>query len=339
MMRKLMRIALLVAAMVFPGCGGTEAAPTCADFEKNGTETDVDCGGPSCGRCFDGLQCGLDSDCFSGRCSVGRCYSAVNTTGGGTGGGATGGGTGGGGGGTGGGTTGGGTGGGTTGGGTGGGTTGGGAGGGATGGGTGGGTTGGGTGGGAMDGGTGGGTTGPDRLIISQVQTRGDTGGNDEFVELHNPGNGPVIFDNTWTLAFRSAVGTCSTNTESTRYTGAGQIIPARGYLLITNTGYDGLVASDGTYSSGLVDSGSLVLRHNATTASALCFHFDATTFTALTTCAPAFVCEGSPSTNPHNNLTTSNTDTGLKRVAETQNNLTDFTSGPSTPRNLLTID
>jgi hypothetical protein len=202
-------------------------------------------------------------------------------------------------------------------------------------------------GGGSMTGGGGGSATGggsgggggsvvPGTLVIHEVQTRGDMGGNDEFIELYNPGDLPVLFDSTWTLSFRSATGTCSTNPESVRVTGAGQSVPAHGYLLLTNSAYNGAVASDGTYTVGLVDAGSLVLRRDTQTIDALCFHFDTTTSSALTTCSVAYVCEGTPILNPHNNTTTSNQDTSLERTgSEQQNNSIDF--GPtavSTPRN-----
>jgi len=325
---KLTKLTMLAATMALLGCGPTDAAATCADGEMNGAETDIDCGGPSCGKCFDGNQCSLESDCLSGRCTAGRCYSQLPSGGGG---GATGGGTGGG-------ATGGGSGGGATGGGTGGGTTGGGTGGGMTGGGTGGGTTGGGsgggTGGGTTGGGAGGGSAPNDTLVINQVQTRGDGGGNDEFVELHNPGNTPVTFDSTWAIAFRSATGTCSTNTESDRYTGAGQIVPAHGYLLLANSGFSGSVAPDGFYSLGLVDSGSLVLRRSGVTVDALCFQFDTATLGALTTCSPAFVCEGTPPLNSHDNTTASNQETGLLRRGDSPDNSADFSVSPSNPRN-----
>ncbi len=308
----------LLAAVVVLGCGGTEAAATCADAEKNGAETDVDCGGPSCGRCFEGSQCLLESDCLGGRCAAGRCNSLASGTGGGS---STGGG---------GGSVGGGGGGGATGGG-----------GGSIGGGTGGGSVGGGTGGGSVGGGAGGGGTAVnDTLVISQVQTRGDGGGNDEFIELHNPGTTPVLFDSSWTVGFRSATGTCSINTEAERYAGVGQLIPARGYLLLTNTSYGGSVAGDGSYSLGLVDSGSLVLRRAGTVVDALCFQFDSVTAGALVSCSPAFVCEGTAPLNPHNNTTstTSNLDTCLLRQSDTSDNGSDFVTGTSNPRNRFTI-
>lgn len=337
--------------LVLAACGGADREGSCFDGQQNGSETDIDCGGPSCGACIDGRMCSVASDCLGAQCFGGRCLLSFSTGGGGgsssTGGGggasATGGGggsssTGGGGGGS---STGGGGGGSMTGGG--GGSMAGGGGGSMTGGGggsmTGGGggsMTGGGSGGGGGSTGGGGGSVVPGTLVIHEVQTRGDMGGNDEFIELYNPGDLPVLFDSTWTLSFRSATGTCSTNPESVRVTGAGQSVPAHGYLLLTNSAYNGAVASDGTYTVGLVDAGSLVLRRDTQTIDALCFHFDTVTSSALTTCSVAYVCEGTPILNPHNNTTTSNQDTSLERTgSEQQNNSIDF--GPtavSTPRN-----
>ena len=37
--------------------------PTCDDGQQNQDETDVDCGGATCGPCSDGQACVLDSDC------------------------------------------------------------------------------------------------------------------------------------------------------------------------------------------------------------------------------------------------------------------------------------
>lgn len=55
--------------------GGTKvcSAPTCTDTVKNGTETDVDCGG-ACPKCPAGKMCKLDSDCVGGtKCLMGVC--------------------------------------------------------------------------------------------------------------------------------------------------------------------------------------------------------------------------------------------------------------------------
>jgi hypothetical protein len=44
-------------------------AATCSDGVKNGSETDVNCGGPSCAPCADGKRCVLPGDCTSSVCS------------------------------------------------------------------------------------------------------------------------------------------------------------------------------------------------------------------------------------------------------------------------------
>ena len=55
-----------------------DATPTntCRDRARDGTETDVDCGG-SCQKCFDGLSCTAPSDCQSNACVAGRCAAAT----------------------------------------------------------------------------------------------------------------------------------------------------------------------------------------------------------------------------------------------------------------------
>jgi hypothetical protein len=52
-------------------CADRPAA--CMDRTKNGTETDVDCGGNECLRCGDGKACSIDDDCASGFCANGQC--------------------------------------------------------------------------------------------------------------------------------------------------------------------------------------------------------------------------------------------------------------------------
>ncbi|MBI4702329.1 MAG: hypothetical protein HY744_14495 [Deltaproteobacteria bacterium] len=47
--------------------------PKCDDKVKDGQETDVDCGGPSCPGCGLGKVCGQGSDCASGHCTAGTC--------------------------------------------------------------------------------------------------------------------------------------------------------------------------------------------------------------------------------------------------------------------------
>ncbi len=43
--------------------------PTCSDCVQNGTETDIDCGGPSCAPCADGGKWAKPSDCQSSVCN------------------------------------------------------------------------------------------------------------------------------------------------------------------------------------------------------------------------------------------------------------------------------
>jgi hypothetical protein len=53
----------------------TPPSPTCADGVRNGNETDIDCGGPSCPKCADGKGCATATDCVSGVCTAGVCVA------------------------------------------------------------------------------------------------------------------------------------------------------------------------------------------------------------------------------------------------------------------------
>ena len=54
------------------GCMRNTCIPIdCGDSRQNGAETDVDCGGPTCPPCADGLGCGAAADCESGVCADG----------------------------------------------------------------------------------------------------------------------------------------------------------------------------------------------------------------------------------------------------------------------------
>ncbi|MDB6019042.1 MAG: hypothetical protein JWR19_3531 [Pedosphaera sp.] len=52
--------------------------PSCTDAIKNGTETDIDCGGGTCVTCVNGKMCGGNGDCQSGLCQGGVC--TINCT-------------------------------------------------------------------------------------------------------------------------------------------------------------------------------------------------------------------------------------------------------------------
>jgi hypothetical protein len=187
-----------------------------------------------------------------------------------------------------------------------------------------------------------------DGLLLSQIQTRGINGGNDEFVEIYNPGSISVTFDSTWAVKARSAIITpCTANALSGRFIGAGQVIPAHGHILYTNPtnpGYSETRPADSTYTTGITDASSVLLFHGATLVDTLCFYYDAPTQTALTTCSSPYTCAGAPILNPHNNLSGTNVDASLERkpggsLGNTQNtgdNSTDFASnGTADPHDL----
>ena len=177
-------------------------------------------------------------------------------------------------------------------------------------------------------------------LLISEVQTRGSAGANDEFVEIYNPMSIAVTFDSMWKLESRSSAAA----TYGGRFTGSGQSIPAHGHLLIVGSAYDNATAADGNLTSSITDAGSLRLLHGAATVDAVCFYFDNTTFAALDA---TYTCEGTPVINlPHNNNSSaaSNADASIERKpggalgngVDTNVNAADFTGNtPSNPQDL----
>src|SRR6185503_11483213 len=50
-------------------------APSCTDVIKNGTETDVDCGGLCATKCATGKACVAGGDCQSNSCMAGVCVA------------------------------------------------------------------------------------------------------------------------------------------------------------------------------------------------------------------------------------------------------------------------
>jgi hypothetical protein len=65
----------LVALVLVAGCGSPSQPAKCIDHVKDGSETDVDCGGGVCAPCADSLQCSVPADCRSNVCSSGRCLA------------------------------------------------------------------------------------------------------------------------------------------------------------------------------------------------------------------------------------------------------------------------
>jgi hypothetical protein len=60
--------------------GGICRAATCTDGVKNGAETDVDCGGPSCPACGLDRTCNVPVDCAPGACANGHCAATSCNT-------------------------------------------------------------------------------------------------------------------------------------------------------------------------------------------------------------------------------------------------------------------
>jgi len=53
-------------------CDATgHCAPSCIDGIDDGTETDVDCGGPTCSPCGVGQHCAANADCATQNCVYG----------------------------------------------------------------------------------------------------------------------------------------------------------------------------------------------------------------------------------------------------------------------------
>jgi hypothetical protein len=62
----------------FCSAGSLCVAPGCSDTLKNGSETDVDCGGPSCGPCPDYAACLVANDCVSKNCAGGAGCGSID---------------------------------------------------------------------------------------------------------------------------------------------------------------------------------------------------------------------------------------------------------------------
>jgi hypothetical protein len=56
------------APVAAPPPAAPPSTATCTDGVRNGTETDIDCGGPTCPRCAAGKKCQGAGDCVGGTC-------------------------------------------------------------------------------------------------------------------------------------------------------------------------------------------------------------------------------------------------------------------------------
>ena len=168
-------------------------------------------------------------------------------------------------------------------------------------------------------------------LLLSELRLRGPAGGNDDFVELYNPGNAGVTLTNQWLIKSRSD----AASSYTTRFTGAGQVVPPRAHFLIVGSAYSGAVAGDANLLSGITDKASVVLENAGGTVDAVCSYCGANPFNGT------YTCEGTPMENPG---CTSNVDRSIERkpggplgnCIDTGVSLDDFQQiTPSTPQDL----
>jgi hypothetical protein len=186
------------------------------------------------------------------------------------------------------------------------------------------------------DGGTGGsigvggsGTTpsGSDEvLLISEVRSNGahassvDDTFADDFIELYNPGDAPIVVDDSWSVWHRSAQGSCQG--DEIRYRGTGVTIPPRQHLLIVGLSYAG-PAADAPFigvfpGDSIADAASLWIDHAGKVIDALCYYYDDVTLGRLTgDCPTPYICKGTPVLNaPHDGTKgpSSSVDASLER-------------------------
>lgn len=293
-------------------CVEGKCAPTCIDEEKNADETDADCGG-SCPPCGDGRACAFDGDCLDDVCASGLCITPVSTCGNGV----------------------------------------------------------------KDETESGVDCGGPECpacgvglgcvsnvdctskrcvtgacapvVLIGEVRTRGQGGAQDELVELYNPLATAITLDASFTVSVRSAIGSCSANTEKVLFTGSGQTLAPHGHFLLGGAMYTQMPAADAALSAaGLPDAGSLVIARAGTVWDALCYAYDAATTANLASCSVAYVCEGTPASNkPHDNTQSpaSTVDASLQRKPggargsgrDTGSSSLDFqTVSPATPESSM---
>lgn len=162
-------------------------------------------------------------------------------------------------------------------------------------------------------------------VVISEFRVRGPSGGNDEFIELHNLSGSPVDIGG-WKINGSNNAGTVSTRLTVT----AGVVLNPGCFFLATNSGasgYSGSVAGNQTYSTGVTDDGGIAL-----------LRADNSIVDQVGLSTGSAYKEGTPLAS----LGTTNADRGYERkpggtqgFVDTDNNATDFqVLTPSNPQN-----
>jgi len=179
-------------------------------------------------------------------------------------------------------------------------------------------------------------------VVISQIRSRGVGGATDEFIELFNPTNAPVLLDSGWTLDARAA--SLTSVVYSNRWTGAGSVLPPHSHFLVVGSGYIQKPDPDDFLAESIGDEDSVVLNLNGAAVDAVCYYHDATGLVVLTSTVYDFTCEGMPVSNPHDDTDGTDVDMSLDRrpggaagnCTDTQDNSSDFVIlSPAAPEDL----
>jgi hypothetical protein len=170
------------------------------------------------------------------------------------------------------------------------------------------------------------------KFLISEVRPRGTGGNTDEFVEIYNPAEAPETFTKDWTITSRSDLGPY----YSLKYTGANEVVPAHGHLLIVGDAYSNTsVPRDGLLAAGITDNASVLLYNGASVVDAVCFYGGVSPFDGT------YTCEGTPLPGAN---TTSDVDQSYERKGgsdlgncqDTNDSTSDWQQiAPANPQNL----
>ena len=185
-------------------------------------------------------------------------------------------------------------------------------------------------------------------LLISEVRTRGKGGARDEFVELYNPTDSPIHYDNFWGLIVRIGK---TFDGARIQHGLALQDIPAHGHFLLT--GPDSLLSGDQPLSGDIPDASSVELWHSdgvaipsslgppAQLIDRVCYAYDDATKTQLQS---KIACEGYAVANPHDTTSATDQDVSFERkpggwpgnCTDSPDNASDFSlSAPATPQRI----
>jgi hypothetical protein len=179
-------------------------------------------------------------------------------------------------------------------------------------------------------------------VVFGEVQTRGNGGASDEFIEIYNLSGSTVNIGN-HKIRYRS----CDGASLYTLFTfTAGEALAPYQHFLITGSGYNGTVTGNGTSSRSYGDCGQLQLQDASDNP------IDTLVYTWSGGTQPTGGWTGIEGedydANPHNNTTGTNQDTsmvrkpdtlsqtgGHKNGQDTDNNSSDFlTTSASSPEN-----